>query len=91
MSAFPLIICGVTLPSLVHSYTLANCQSPQEVEGGSLMGRWFETPLQLSPESYLVFPTGVVIPSPPCRRALQTVTSLLEADGHEIITMFAYS
>jgi hypothetical protein len=40
--------------------------------------------------SYSVFPTGVVTPSPPCRRALQTVTSLLEADGHEIITMFAH-
>ena len=32
--------------------------------------------------------TGVVAPSPACRRALQTVVSLLEQDGHEIVTMF---
>jgi len=46
----------------------------------------------LSPhETHLVFSTGVVTPSPPCKRALQIVTSLLEDDGHEIIHMSVYS
>ena len=91
MSAFPLIIgWGITSCPLVHSYALASCQSPQEDEAGNLMGRWFETHPHFSLEAYPVFPTGVVTPSPPCKRALQTVASLLEADGHEIITMFAY-
>jgi hypothetical protein len=31
--------------------------------------------------------TGVVAPSPACRRALQTVVSLLEQDGHEVTAM----
>jgi hypothetical protein len=42
-------------------------------------------------EAHLVFSTGVVTPSPPCKRALQIVTSLLEEDGHEIISMFVHS
>ena len=32
--------------------------------------------------------TGVVASSPACRRALQTVVSLLEQDGHEVTAMF---
>ena len=74
----------------MRSYTLANCQSPQEDETGNPMGRWFETHPHFFLEAYPVSPTGVVTPSPPCKRALQTVASLLEADGHEVITMYAY-
>ena len=56
------------------------------------MGRWFESYLPFpSTELHLVFPTGVVAPSPPCNRALQIVTSLLEEDGHEIISMSVHS
>lgn len=30
---------------------------------------------------------GVVTPSPACKRALETVTSALERDGHEVVSM----
>ncbi|KAI9510201.1 amidase signature enzyme [Russula earlei] len=35
----------------------------------------------------ILWDDGVVTPSPPCKRALQIVTSLLEEDGHDIITI----
>ena len=56
------------------------------------MGRWYETQFPFSPrEIHPFFSTGVVAPSPPCKRALQIVTSLLEDDGHEIVHMYVYS
>jgi len=56
------------------------------------MGRWYD--ILFSPEPRFVlpnFPTGVVTPFAPYKRALQIVTSLLEEDEHEIIHMFVCS
>ena len=37
-------------------------------------------------DSYFV---GIVTPSPACKRALQEVVSALEANGHEVVDMYA--
>ena len=61
---------------------------PKKLKLGILWDDGLHTALLLLPtkphqSSY----SGVVAPSPACRRALQTVVSLLEQDGHEITTM----
>ena len=43
----------------------------------------------LLPEVLLEY-ADVVAPSPACRRALQTVVSLLEQDGHEVTAMSVF-
>jgi hypothetical protein len=75
---------------LVRPDTLANGNPSQQNEIGDLMGRWFALHFLLFTRKVLLEYAGVVAPSPACRRALQTVVSLLEQDGHEVTAMSVF-
>lgn len=82
---------------LVYSYSLEGNRLAwkEDVEMGRNMGRWsvrqaVERSI-LSFTSFDLYFAGIVTPSPACKRALQEVVSALEADGHEVVDMYASS
>ncbi|KAI9458948.1 amidase signature enzyme [Lactarius psammicola] len=60
---------------------------PWEYDPSCVPIHWRTVNLPKKMKLGILWDDGVVAPSPACRRALQTVVSLLEQDGHEVIAI----